>query len=43
MTEYEAKFSAKGQPIFRCVATRPKEVIAHVKTQTDRPDPAPED
>ena len=43
MTEYEAKFSAKGQPIFHCVATRPKEVIAHVKTQTDRPDPAPED
>lgn len=23
MTEYEAKFSAKGQPIFRCVASRP--------------------
>ena len=30
MTEYEAKFSAKGQPIFHCVATRPQEVIAHV-------------
>ena len=43
MTEYEAKFSAKGQPIFHCVATRPKEVIAHVKTQIDRQDPAPED
>lgn len=43
MTEYEAKFSAKGQPIFHCVATRPKEVITHVKTQTDRQDPAPED
>lgn len=26
MTEYEAKFSAKGQPIFHCVATRPMEV-----------------
>lgn len=26
MTEYEAKFSAKGQPIFHCVATRPQEV-----------------
>lgn len=29
MTEYEAKFSAKGQPIFHCVATRPAEVMAH--------------
>ena len=27
MTEYEAKFSAKGQPIFHCVATRPEEVV----------------
>ncbi|ERT59146.1 tRNA (guanosine(46)-N7)-methyltransferase TrmB [Megasphaera vaginalis (ex Srinivasan et al. 2021)] len=26
MTEYEAKFSAKGQPIFHCLATRPTEV-----------------
>lgn len=29
MTEYEAKFSAKGQPIFHCVATRPEEVTTH--------------
>lgn len=29
MTEYEAKFSAKGQPIFHCTATRPVEVTAH--------------
>lgn len=29
MTEYEAKFSAKGQPIFHCEATRPIEVIPH--------------
>lgn len=29
MTEYEAKFSAKGQPIFHCTATRPVEVRAH--------------
>ena len=28
MTEYEAKFSAKGQPIFHCAATRPAEVKA---------------
>lgn len=28
MTEYEAKFSAKGQPIFHCVAARPTEVTA---------------
>ena len=26
MTEYERKFSMKGQPIFRCVATSPDEV-----------------
>ena len=26
MTEYEEKFSANGQPIFRCVATKPNEV-----------------
>ena len=27
MTEYEAKFSAKGQPIFHCVALRPEKVM----------------
>lgn len=26
MTEYEEKFSTRGQPIFRCVATKPNEV-----------------
>lgn len=29
MTEYEAKFSAKGQPIFHCAARRPEKVIAY--------------
>ncbi|MCH4166323.1 MAG: tRNA (guanosine(46)-N7)-methyltransferase TrmB [Megasphaera sp.] len=29
MTEYEAKFSAKGQPIFHCVASRPSGGDAH--------------
>lgn len=33
MTEYEAKFSAKGQPIFHCAATRPAEVIQDDKEQ----------
>ena len=27
MTEYEAKFSAKGQPIFHCAAIRPEKVM----------------
>jgi tRNA (guanine-N7-)-methyltransferase len=29
LTEYETKFSAKGQPIFHCVAKRPMEVHCH--------------
>lgn len=29
MTEYESKFSAKGQPIFHCVAARPLGVMDH--------------
>ncbi len=29
MTEYEAKFSAKGQPIFHCAAARPEKVMGH--------------
>lgn len=29
MTEYEAKFSAKGQPIFHCAAFCPSEVTTH--------------
>ncbi|MCH4178492.1 MAG: tRNA (guanosine(46)-N7)-methyltransferase TrmB [Megasphaera sp.] len=29
MTEYEAKFSAKGQPVFHCVATRPAGGVEH--------------
>lgn len=33
MTEYEAKFSGKGQPIFHCVATRPLEVMSHGERQ----------
>ena len=35
MTEYEAKFSAKGQPIFHCVATRPEKVVDHEDIDTD--------
>lgn len=41
MTEYEAKFSAKGQPIFHCVATRPEEVIDHVRAKNEWRDEVP--
>ena len=43
MTEYEAKFSAKGQPIFHCVATRPQEVIAHVVEKDECRNEGPEE
>lgn len=35
MTEYEEKFSAKGQPIFHCTAARPAEVMKHDEEQED--------